>query len=154
LDVKFREVDPFDLWIWLEFETVPAEMEKQYVEEVFSSWFFLGKLGGFNAENLQVQDIGLDMSYMEYDPDLIDSSMLALMHNMGDVEYEGNWGRCWFDLGTSDAIALDILINAFQQLNHDYVSVRQLIIGGENINWPVDRRRRSDLDRDPNNSWN
>ena len=27
--------------------------------------------------------------------------------NMGQVEYEGNWARCWVDLGTSDGISLD-----------------------------------------------
>ncbi|MGL5924364.1 DUF3531 family protein, partial [Chroococcidiopsis sp.] len=67
MQVQFREFNPFDLWFWIEFSNVPAPMEKQYVEEVFQSWFYLGKLGGFNAENLQVQEEGLDLSYMEYD---------------------------------------------------------------------------------------
>ena len=55
MHVEFRECDFFNLWIWLRFETVPSSLEQQYIDEVFSSWFFLGKLGGFNAENLQVQ---------------------------------------------------------------------------------------------------
>ena len=138
MHVQFREFDPFNLWLWFEFSTIPSEMEKQYVEEVFNSWFFLGKLGGFNAENVQVQEVGLDVSYMEYDEDMADSSMLALMHNMGDVEYEGNWGRCWFDMGTSDAIALDVLINALRQFSQDYVNLTTLIIGGENEDWSVE----------------
>lgn len=146
MQVQFREFDPFNVWIWIEFSTVPSEMEKQYVEEVFDSWFFLGKLGGFNAENLQVQDTGLEISYMDYDEDTADSSMLALMHNMGDLEYESNWGRCWFDLGTSDAIALDILINALKQFSRDYVTLERVIIGGENEDWPTgDSRSRSDV---------
>lgn len=146
MEVRFREFDSFNLWIWIEFNTIPSEMEKQYVEEVFNSWFFLGKLGGFNAENLQVQDVGLDISYMDYDQDVADNSMLALMHNMGEVEYEGNWGRCWFDLGTSDAIALDVLINALRQFSQDYVSLNTLIIGGENEDWTVgDSQQRSDF---------
>jgi hypothetical protein len=142
MEIKFREFDPFNVWIWIEFDNVPSEMEKQYVEEVLDSWFFLGKLGGFNAENLQVQDIGLDISYMDYDRDLAGNSMMALMHNMGEVEYEGTWGRCWFDLGTSDAIALDILINVFQQFSKDYVNLQQLIIGGENEDWPTGDKQR------------
>lgn len=142
MQVHFREFDPFDLWIWIEFTTVPSEMEKQYIEEVFNSWFFLGKLGGFNAENLQVQDVGVDISYMEYDGDLAEDSLLALMHNMGELEYEGNWARCWFDLGTSDGIALDILINALRQFSRDYVTLEQLIIGGENEDWQVEGRDR------------
>jgi Protein of unknown function (DUF3531) len=138
--VQFREVDPFDLWIWLEFSTVPSKQERQYLEEVFNSWFYLGKLGAFNAENLQVQDTGVDLSYMDYDSKGYDKSMLALMHNMGEFEYEGTWARCWFDLGTSDAIALDILINALQQLSREYITIEQLYIGGENEDWPVDDR--------------
>ncbi|NMG09962.1 DUF3531 family protein [Brasilonema sp. UFV-L1] len=136
--VEFREIDYFDLWIWLQFSTIPSEQEKQYVEEVFSSWFYLGKLGAFNAENLQVQETGLNLSYMSYDSQGYDKSLVALMHNMGEFEYEGTWGRCWFDLGTSDAIALDILINALVQLSDEYVTIEQLYIGGENEDWPVE----------------
>jgi len=58
MNILFREFDPFNVWLWVEFYTVPSEIEKQYFEEVLDSWFFIGKLGGFNAENLQVQDIG------------------------------------------------------------------------------------------------
>ena len=137
MQVQFREFDPFNVWLWVEFATVPSEMEKQYVEELFSSWFFLGKLGGFNAENLQVQDTGLDISYMTYDEDTAEDSLMSVMHNIGDFEYEGNWGRCWFDLGTSDAIAIDVLINALKQLSKDYVTIEQFIVGGENEDWRV-----------------
>jgi hypothetical protein len=141
MQIQFREFDPFNVWIWIEFTTVPSEMERQYVEEVFNSWFFLGKLGGFNAENLQVQDVGLDISYMDYDQDIAGESLLALMHNMGEMEYDGLWGRCWFDLGTSDAIALDVLLNALQQFNQDYVPLQRVIVGGENEDWPVSSNR-------------
>jgi hypothetical protein len=137
MNIQFREFNPFDVWIWIEFDLVPSEREKQYLEEVFSSWFFLGKLGGFNAENLQVQDMGLEISYMVYDDVLADDALMAVMHNMGEVEFESNWARCWFDLGTSDALALDVLVNALQQFSKDYVELTSLIIGGENEDWPV-----------------
>jgi hypothetical protein len=140
MQIQFREYDPFDLWIWLEFTTVPSRAEREYVEDVFDSWFALGKLGGFNAENLQVQEIGWEISYMDYDEDLADDTMMALMHNMGEFEYQGTWARCWFDLGTSDAIAIDILINALKQLNKEYVVIEQLIFGGENPEWLVEGR--------------
>lgn len=138
MQIQFRDFNPFDVWIWLEFSTIPSEREKQYIEEVFNSWFYLGKLGAFNAENLQVQETGIDISYMNYDPEGYDKSLLALMHNMGDVEYQGTWARSWFDLGTSDAIALDILINALKQINQEYVTIEQLYIGGENEDWSVE----------------
>ncbi|NJO43036.1 MAG: DUF3531 family protein [Cyanobacteria bacterium CRU_2_1] len=155
MKVEFRECDLFDLWVWLEFSTLPSQMEQQYVEEVFNSWFLLGKLGGFNAENLQVQETGLDISYMDYDQDAADDSIMAVMHNMGEFEYQGNWGRYWFDLGTSDAIALDILINALEQLNRDYVTIERLIIGGENEDWKIPGSKRSNFverESDPDNN--
>ncbi|MBW4495126.1 MAG: DUF3531 family protein [Oscillatoria princeps RMCB-10] len=143
MQVQFREFNPFDLWVWLEFYTVPSEMEKQYVEEIFNSWFSLGKLGGFNAENLQIQDTGIEISYMEYDLDVAEDCMIALMHNMGEFEYQGTWSRCWFDLGTSDAIALDVLLNALIQFSKEYVAIKRLVVGGENKDWPVGDSRRS-----------
>ena len=140
MEVSFREFNPFDLWIWLEFETVPSAMEQQYIEELFNSWFYVGKLGGFNAENLQVQETGIEISYMDYDIDRSQEKLMSLMHNMGSFEFLGTWGRCWFDLGTSDLISLDILINALNQLNQEYVVVKQLIIGGENEDWQVEQQ--------------
>lgn len=145
MQVQFREYNPFDLWIWIEFETVPSQMETQYIEELFNSWFYLGKLGGFNAENLQVQEEGLDISYMEYNQEIADNSFMALMHNMADFQYLGSWGRCWFDLGTSDAIALDILINSLHQISREYVPIKRLIIGGENEDWKVEESQKPSL---------
>ena len=143
MEVQFREFNPFDLWIWLEFNTVPSIMERQYIEEVFNSWFYLGKLGGFNAENLQVQETGVEISYMEYDMQETESALMSPMHNMGSFEYLGVWGRCWFDLGTSDLIAIDILINALNQLNKEFVQINKLIIGGQNDDWTVEGKEHS-----------
>ncbi|WP_008308853.1 DUF3531 family protein [Leptolyngbya sp. PCC 6406] len=145
MQVQFRECDFFNIWIWLRFSSTPSNMERQYIEEVFDSWFFLGKLGGFNAENLQVQEEGMEISYFTYtDPDSRDT-LSSLMHNMGEMEYEGVWARCWFDLGTTDAIALDILINALTQFSRDYVTVEEVIIGGDNSDWPIPDSYRADF---------
>ncbi|MGB3640897.1 MAG: DUF3531 family protein [Rivularia sp. (in: cyanobacteria)] len=138
MKIEFREINPFDVWIWLRFSTVPSQREKEFVEELFNSWFYLGKLGAFNAENLQVQDTGLDISYLHYDQDGYQNSLVALMHNMGEFEYNADWGRCWFDLGTSDAIALDLLINALTQLGQEYVTIDEVYIGGENTDWSIE----------------
>lgn len=138
MEVQFREFNPFDLWIWLKFPTVPSRMEQQYIEELVNSWFYLGKLGGFNAENLAVQDMGVEISYMEYDRSGLDNALISLMHNMGEIEYLGVWGRCWFDLGTSDLIAIDVLINAIDRLSKEFVQIDKIIIGGENEDWPID----------------
>ncbi len=143
MDIQFRECNPFDLWIWIQFSTIPSITERQYIEEILDSWFLLGKLGGFNAEKLQVQDTGVDLNYLDYQSETTDKSMMALMHNMGDIEYNGVWLRCWFDLGTSDAFALDVLINALQQMSEEYVIIETLIIGGENEDWPINRDQQS-----------
>lgn len=143
MEIQFREFNPFDLWIWLEFPTVPSRMEQQYIEEVFDSWFYLGKLGGFNAENLPVQDAGIEISYMDYDRSQLDNALMSPMHNMGDIEYLGVWGRCWFDLGTSDLIAIDVLINSLHQLSKEFVPIDRIIVGGQNEDWPVDEDNQS-----------
>jgi Protein of unknown function (DUF3531) len=150
MQVQFREFSQFDVWFWIEFSNAPSEQEKKLVEEVFSSLFFLGKLGGFNAENTQVQETGLDLSYMNYDNDAAESSMMSVMHNMSDFEYEGNWGRCWMDLGTSDAIAIDVLINSLSRLSTEYVEILQLTIGGENEDWEIDASYKETLFQDIN----
>lgn len=137
MNIVFREFNPFNVWIWVEFAESPTSVEQQYLEEVFNSWFFLGKLGGFNAENLQVQETGLELSFLDYDNQQTDSALMAVMHNMGEFEYQDQWGRCWFDLGTSDAVSLDVLINALTLFSRDYVPLNGLMIGGENPDWPL-----------------
>ena len=64
--------------------------------------------------------------------------MPALMHNMGQMEYQRDWARCWVDLGTTDGVAIDMLINALRQLDTDVVQIEELVIGGVNDDWPVE----------------
>jgi hypothetical protein len=138
MDVRFREVDPFSCWIWIRFAHPPGEGERGYVETVFDSWFFLGKLGGFNAESLQVQEAGVDLSWFAYDSEPATPPLPALMHAMAAMEYQASWARCWVDLGTSDALGLDVLINALRQLDTDVVEIEELVIGGVNEDWPIE----------------
>ena len=140
MEVQFREVDPFNCWIWLRTPEPLSQGERGYIETAFDSWFFLGKLGGFNAENLQAHEEGADLSWMAYDGDGAERAMPALMHNMGELEIQGCWARCWVDLGTSDAVALDVLINTLRQLNNDVVEIEQLLIGGINEDWPIEEQ--------------
>jgi len=49
MEVRFRECDWFDLWIWIKFNEAPSQQEKQLLDEVFNSWFLLGKLGRFQC---------------------------------------------------------------------------------------------------------
>ena len=115
MDVRFREVDPFNCWLWLRFAEVPSQGERNYVDGIFDSWYVIG-----------------------YDNDDAESVMPALMHNMGQLEYQLEWARCWVDMGTSDGVAIDVLINALRQLDTDVVQIEELVIGGVNEDWPVE----------------
>ena len=143
MEIRFREFDPFNCWIWLRFSNPPGQGERGYIETTLDSWFFLGKLGGFNAENLQVHEEGAEVSWMGYDAETAERAMPALMHNMGEIEYQGAWARCWMDLGTSDGFAIDVLINTLRQIDSDVVQIEELLIGGVNEDWPVEEHPES-----------
>jgi len=138
MEIRFREFNPFNCWIWLRFSNTPGQGERGYIDTAFESWFFLGKLGGFNAENLQVHEQGADVNWMAYDGEGAERAVQAVMHNMGEMEYQGDWARCWLDLGTSDGLAIDVLINTLRQLNVDVVEIEELVVGGVKDDWPVD----------------
>ncbi|MEB3199597.1 MAG: DUF3531 family protein [Synechococcaceae cyanobacterium] len=140
MQVRFREIDPFNCWIWLQFAHPPGQGERDYIDAVFDSWFVLGKLGGFNAENLQAHEAGGDLNWLAWDEEQAGQALPALMHNMAALEYQGCWGRCWLDLGTSDALALDVLLNALGQLDRDVVEIEEVRVGGVNEDWPVEDR--------------
>ena len=138
MDVRFREVDPFNCWIWIRFVQPPSQGEKNYVDGLFDSWYVIGRLGGFNAGNMQAHQAGSDLSWLSYSNEEHSSNLPALMHNLGQLEYQNEWARCWVDMGTSDAIALDVLINTLSQVDGDLVKLEELVIGGINENWPVE----------------
>ncbi len=135
MEIEFRDCDWFNLWLWFEFPHAPIEAERQYLEQVLESWYTLGMLGGFNAETLPAQEAGVDLSYLDYQstPEILPS----LMHNMGAMEYQDQWGRCWFDLGTADALSLDVLLSALHTLSQEYVPLNRVIVGGQNPDWPI-----------------
>ena len=132
MNVRFREVDQFNCWLWLLFKEIPTQGERNYIDGIFDSWYVIGRLGGFNSENMQAHEQSGDLSWCSYDNDQAQSVIPALMHNMGQLEYQGNWARCWLDLGTSDSFGLDVLVNVLSQLDSDIVQLDELIIGGEN----------------------
>ncbi len=137
MEVRFRELDPFNCWIWLRFKEIPSEGERNYVDGVFDSWYVIGRLGGFNSENLQAHEEGSDLSWINYNNEQAANVLPSLMHNVGQLEYQAEWGRCWVDLGTCDALALDVLINTLLQMDSDVVQIQELIIGGVNDDWEV-----------------
>ena len=81
MEIRFREFNPFNCWIWLRFSNTPGQGERGYIDTAFESWFFLGKLGGFNAENLQVHEQGADVNWMAYDGEGAERALPALMRS-------------------------------------------------------------------------
>tara|TARA_B100000700_G_C14734357_1_gene709922 strand:+ start:253 stop:705 length:453 start_codon:yes stop_codon:yes gene_type:complete len=138
MKVNFREIDPFNCWIWLNFLDIPNQAEKNYLDAVFESWYVIGRLGGFNSENLQVHEQGNDLSWMNYEDEESSNIIPALMHNLGEIEYNQKWARCWVDLGTCDSIAIDILVNSLKQVDKDFVELKKIYIGGVNEDWPIE----------------
>jgi hypothetical protein len=91
----------------------------------------------------QVSEQGEGVSYMKYDvKEGVDNSQYALFHNMEEVEYKANWARFWVDMGTSDEISLDILINSLLQMSREYVGIKSCVIGGINEDWKEDTERK------------
>ena len=45
MNIVFREVDPFNCWIWIRFSEPPTQDEKNYLDGVFDSLYVLGRLG-------------------------------------------------------------------------------------------------------------
>lgn len=40
-------------------------------------------------------------------------------------------------MGTADELALDVLINALSTFSREQLGIRQLVVGGENEDWPT-----------------
>ncbi|EIE27423.1 hypothetical protein COCSUDRAFT_11745 [Coccomyxa subellipsoidea C-169] len=138
MQVQFREVDTFSLWVWFELHQSPSEEDLELLDAVLSSWFMIGRLGGYNTMNLQAMYAGNEtVSFMNYDHEHSDSAFQATFHDMGSLEHKGKWCRCWFNLGTADELALDVLINALINFSRENVGITHCFIGGVNKEWPV-----------------
>eukprot|EP01023_Acetabularia_acetabulum_P058415 TRINITY_DN6904_c0_g1_i3.p1 TRINITY_DN6904_c0_g1~~TRINITY_DN6904_c0_g1_i3.p1 ORF type:complete len:319 (+),score=71.16 TRINITY_DN6904_c0_g1_i3:73-957(+) len=137
--VRFREVNPFRLWVWMEGYREFGLGERDMLNNIFRSWYMIAKVGGFNSMNLQCfHNSGTsDLSYFNYDSNTADEVLQAFAHSVDNVEIQDTWARCCVDLGTSDELALDVLINTILGLSQQFMGIRTLIIGGENEDWPV-----------------
>eukprot|EP00249_Psilotum_nudum_P027508 c35272_g1_i1 orf=137-961(+) len=126
--VSFRDFDPTNSYIWLELYSAPSDKAVETIGSVLQSWYLLGRLGSFNCLNLQLTHSPIHTS-LSYNHEL-EESLPAFFHNIGDLEFQDNWGRFWVDLGTSDPLALDVLINCLIAVSSEHVGIKQLIFGG------------------------
>ncbi|GLC50815.1 hypothetical protein PLESTB_000435100 [Pleodorina starrii] len=139
--IRFRAISPMGLWLWLEFIEAPMSSETDMLEGLLKSWFAVGKMGGYNSQNLQVyQNADDDQSFFEYDNDELEAGenrMSSYVHDIGEVEYRGAWARVWIDMGTADELALDVLINMLVGFSAEMVALKSVTLGGANEDWPV-----------------
>ncbi|XP_024544169.1 uncharacterized protein LOC112351107 isoform X1 [Selaginella moellendorffii] len=129
LEVQFRDFDPAGAFIWFELCGAPTEKDLDIIGGVFRSWYILGKLGAFNTLNMQLTKLPVEAP-PKYSPELAKQSLPAYFHNIGDIEYQDTIGRVWVDLGTSDPLAWDVIINSLSAVSSDHVGMKLLVFGG------------------------
>ncbi|KAK4432936.1 hypothetical protein Salat_1055800 [Sesamum alatum] len=135
MQVKFNKFDFTNSYIWLEFYNAPLEKDVSLICDTIRSWHIVGRLGGCNSMNMQ-----LSQSPLEQRPtyDAIQGANVTptTFYNIGDLEIQDNLARIWVDIGTSEPLILDILINALTQISSDYVGIKQVMFGGSEFeNW-------------------
>nr|YP_002049455.1 hypothetical protein PCC_0835 [Paulinella chromatophora]ACB43245.1 hypothetical protein PCC_0835 [Paulinella chromatophora] len=138
MEVRFRDFNSFNCWIWMRCAQPVQDNEMNYINTLLDSWFMLGRMGAYNAENFQVHEQGYDLSWMNYDNEVSNESSSIVMNSMSQPEYNGKWIRYWVDFGDTDGIALDLLINAIRNLDDNIVEILELVIGGVNEDWEVE----------------
>lgn len=127
--IVFRDFNPTNSYIWIELYSDPTDKDLNLIGRTIRSWYVIGRLGGFNSTNLQLTELGINEK-LSYSLARASNALPSSFHDISNVEFQDNLGRFWVDMGTADALALDILINTFLGLNSDYVGIKQLVFGG------------------------
>jgi hypothetical protein len=135
--ITFRKVEDYSyMWVWVEFSDYPTNRVKENFEDAIKSFYITGKLGGFNSLNLQIFYAGeVELSWFKYNNEEIHSKIPACFHELGTIEFKGCWTRFFLDMGTTDELSIDILINVLIGFSKDFATITQVILGGENIDW-------------------
>ncbi|CAI5479069.1 unnamed protein product [Closterium sp. Yama58-4] len=132
MQVAIKEIDPFDMYIWFELHKTPSEDEMNTLGSVIRAWYVVGKLGGYNSANLQLME-GDESSKYKYDVDTAAAALPAMMHNIGDLEFQDSLGRIWLDMGTADMMAVDVLLNSLNAVSSDHVGIKKVTVGGSKM---------------------
>ncbi|KAK6941421.1 Protein of unknown function DUF3531 [Dillenia turbinata] len=147
MKVTFNNFDFSNSYIWFEFYNTPLGKDISLICDdscnmaVFSSmqtirsWHIVGRLGGCNSMNMQLSQSPLDKR-PSYDAIQGANVSPTTFYNIGDLEVQDNIARIWVDIGTSEPLLLDALINALTQISSDFVGIKQLVFGGNEFeNW-------------------
>lgn len=135
MKVTFNKFKYSDSYIWLEFYNNPLEKDITLICDTIRSWHIIGRLGGCNSMNMQLSQAPMD-NRPSYDAIQGANTTPTAFYNIGDLEIQDNLARIWVDIGTSEPLLLDVLINALTQISSDMVGIKQLTFGGSEFeNW-------------------
>ncbi|KAL8138072.1 hypothetical protein V2J09_004073 [Rumex salicifolius] len=135
MNVTFRKFSFSNSYIWFEFYNAPLQKDIRLICDAIRSWHIVGRLGGCNSMNMQLSQSSFEKR-PTYDAVLGANVEPATFYNIGDFEVQDNVARIWVDIGTSEPLILDVLINALTQISSDYVGIKQVTLGGTEFeNW-------------------
>ncbi|XP_076924783.1 uncharacterized protein LOC143587360 [Bidens hawaiensis] len=135
MKVIFNKFEFNNSYIWIEFYHAPLDKDIKMVCDTIRSWHIIGRLGGCNSMNMQLSQSTTDKR-PSYDDILGANIEPTTFYNISDLEIQDNVARIWVDIGTSEPLLLDILINAMTQISSDHVGIKQMVFGGsEYENW-------------------
>ncbi|KAL7134889.1 hypothetical protein ABFS83_11G055800 [Erythranthe nasuta] len=127
--VKFNKFEFSNSYIWLEFYNTLLDNDVSLICDTFRSWHIVGRLGGCNSMNMQLSQNPFDKR-PTYDATQGANVTPATFYNIGDLEIQDNLARIWVDIGTSEPLLLDVLVNALTQISSDYIGIKQVMFGG------------------------
>ncbi|KAL4589557.1 hypothetical protein LXL04_002465 [Taraxacum kok-saghyz] len=135
MSVTFNKFEFNNSYIWIEFYHAPSDKDIRMICDTIRSWHVIGRLGGCNSMNMQLSQSTTDKR-PSYDDILGANIEPTTFYNISDLEIQDNVARIWVDIGTSEGLLLDILINAMTQISSDHVGIKQMVFGGsEYENW-------------------
>lgn len=135
MKVEFNKFVFSNSYIWFEFYNAPLEKDLTLICDTIRSWHIVGRLGGCNSMNMQLSQAPLDKR-PTYDAIEGANVTPTEFYNIGDLEVQDNLARIWVDIGTTEPLLLDTLINALTQISSDYVGIKQVTFGGSEFeNW-------------------
>ncbi|XP_021276233.1 uncharacterized protein LOC110410703 isoform X1 [Herrania umbratica] len=138
MKVTFNKFNFSNSYIWFEFYNAPLEKDISLICDTIRSWHIIGRLGGCNSMNMQLSQSPLEKR-PSYDAIQGANVNATTFYNIGDLEVQDNLARIWVDIGTTEPLLLDVLINALTQISSDYVGMKQLVFGGSEFqNWKED----------------
>nr|GEW31236.1 hypothetical protein [Tanacetum cinerariifolium] len=114
MQVIFNKFDFNSSFIWIEFYHAPLDKDIKMVCDTIRSWHI------YSWTSWRVQ-------FYEHARANIEPTTF---YNISDLEIQDNIARIWVDIGTSEPLLLDILINAMAQISSDHVGIKQMVFGG------------------------